>query len=409
VEEFEPLVEVNTDKVDTEVPSPASGTVLKIYVEEGTTVEAGALLAMIGEQGEEVPEVPEGKAEPEAATPPTTQVAEAARPREAPEPGRGDLGFISPVVARMASEHDVDLRQVEGTGAGGRITKQDVLAHLETRQAEPERAPWDEPGMGELFRPTEEFLDRGGEAREPGKEGPEATPGELIPLDPVRKRIAEHMVQSKSVSPHVTTVMEADLSRVIRHRRENREAFARDGAELTFTAYFVGAAVSALRALPIVNASWTESGVQVHSEVNVGVAVSLGEQGLIVPVIKAADQQSLLGLAKSINDLARRARARQLSPEEVQGGTFTITNHGVSGSLFATPIINQPQCAIMGVGKIEKRVVVVEREGMSGGISEAIAIQPRVYLTLTFDHRIIDGAVADHFLGHVVSQLEAWG
>ena len=212
------------------------------------------------------------------------------------------------------------------------------------------------------------------------------------------------MVSSKHTSPHVTTIMEADLSRVVAHRQANKDAFARDGVNLTFTAYFVAAAVAALKAHPIVNASWSEEGILLHRAINIGMAASLGEAGLIVPVIKNADGLSLLGLARAINDLANRARARQLKPDEVQGGTFTITNHGVSGSLFATPIINQPQCAILGVGKIQKRVVVVS--DASGG--DLIAIRPMVYLGLTFDHRILDGALADAFLGEVVEALQNW-
>ncbi len=229
-----------------------------------------------------------------------------------------------------------------------------------------------------------------------------AATGEVIPLTPVRRSIAEHMVLSKHTSPHVTTVMEADLSQVAAHRQANLAAFSRDGANLTFTAYFIAAAVAALKAYPIVNSSWSEQGIQVHRSLNIGMATSLGEAGLIVPVIKNADSLSLLGLARTINDLASRARSRQLKPDEVKGGTFTITNHGISGSLFATPIINQPQCAILGVGLIQKRVVVVS----DPAAGDSIAIRPMVYLSLTFDHRILDGASADIFLGKVVELLE---
>lgn len=228
--------------------------------------------------------------------------------------------------------------------------------------------------------------------------------GEILPLTQVRRAIAEHMVFSKHTSPHVTTIMEADMSRVAAHRQENKDAFARDGVNLTYTAYFVAAAAAALKAHSIVNSSWREDGILIHRGIHIGVATSLGEAGLIVPVIKNADSLSLLGLARAINDLASRARARQLKPDDVQGGTFTITNHGVSGSLFATPIINQPQCAILGVGAIQKRVVVVS--DASG--ADLIAIRPMVYLGLTFDHRILDGALADAFLGKVVQTLQNW-
>ena len=219
----------------------------------------------------------------------------------------------------------------------------------------------------------------------------------MLPLNPVRQAIANHMVHSKHTSPHVTTVMEVDFSHVVADRQANKDAFARDGVRLTYTAYFIAATVSALKAYPIVNSSWSEEGVVIHSSINIGMATSLGEEGLIVPVIKNADQLSLLGLARSVNDLANRARAKQLQPDEVKDGTFTITNHGISGSLFATPIINQPQCAILGVGAIQKRVVVV---------GDAIAIRPMVYVSLTFDHRILDGAVADNFLAKVVESLQ---
>ena len=195
---------------------------------------------------------------------------------------------------------------------------------------------------------------------------------------------------------------------MVAHRLANKDAFARDGVNLTFTTYFVAASVAALKAVPLANASWTDEGIQLHRQVNIGVAVSLGEEGLIVPVIKDADQKSLLALARAVNDLAGAPAAHKLKPDEVQGGTFTITNHGVSGSLFATPIINQPQCAILGVGAIQKRVVVVEAPSPAGGAADVIAIRPMVYLTLTFDHRILDGAIADAFLGKVVSTLQAW-
>jgi 2-oxoglutarate dehydrogenase E2 component (dihydrolipoamide succinyltransferase) len=212
------------------------------------------------------------------------------------------------------------------------------------------------------------------------------------------------MVLSKRTSPHVTTIMEADLSRVVAHRQANKDAFARDGANLTFTAYFVAAVTAALKAYPMVNSSWADEGIRLHRAINIGMATSLGDAGLIVPVIKSADGLSLLGIARAVNDLANRARARQLKPDEVQGGTFTITNHGTSGSLFATPIINQPQCGILGVGMMQKRVVVVT----DAAGNDSIAIRPMVYLGLTFDHRILDGATADYFLGKVVEALQDW-
>ena len=404
IEEFEPLVEINTDKVDTEVPSPASGTILKLLVEEGETVKAGTLLAVIGEPGEEVPDAPKSIPENGDSTATPVKLVEtavlAAPQAAAPTSGQGDLGFISPVVARIAAEHKVDLSRVSGTGSGGRITKKDVLAYVEGGQAV---APWEEPASGELFRPTEEIFGK-------KQSAPDSTTsaGTVQPLDAVRTRIAEHMVRSKHTSPHVTTLMEADLGRVIGHRKAHKESFQREGAKLTFTAYFVAATVEALKEFPIVNSSWSDEGIVLHKSANVGVAVSLGDEGLIVPVVKDAEQLSLLAIAKAVNDLGERARSHKLVPDEVQGGTFTITNHGVSGSLLATPIINQPQCAILGVGVLQKRPVVIEGMSPSGEPEDSLAIRPMVYLTLTFDHRIIDGAIADHFLAVVVQRLQSW-
>jgi pyruvate/2-oxoglutarate dehydrogenase complex dihydrolipoamide acyltransferase (E2) component len=416
IAEFDSLLEVNTDKVDTEIPSPAGGTLLKILVPEGETVEAGTLLAWIGQPGEDIPsggepdgEAPQAAADLAADTQPVKTEAAPAVERTAAQEARSkrELGFISPVVARMADEHGVDLQQVEGSGEGGRITKRDVQAYLDRRaQPEPEAepgalAPWETPGEGDLFRPTELMFpgEQAAEAPPAVGEPAAAKPGQFISLSPIRQRIAEHMVQSKQTSPHVTTVMEANLARVVAHRADSRSGFGQNGVNLTYTAYFVSAVVAALKAYPLVNSSWTAAGIQVHGDINIGLAVSLGEEGLIVPVIKNADGLSLLGVARAINDLADRARRRQLKPDEVRGGTFSITNHGTGGSLFATPIINQPQAGILGVGVVQKRVVVID---------DAIAIRPMVYLSLTFDHRILDGASADGFLGKVVSVLEAW-
>ena len=412
IDEYEPLLEVNTDKVDSEIPSPTSGRLLKILVPEGTTVQAGELLALIGDDGEaeagegaangaeaEAEPALEGgaKAGPQADQQDGKQQAEtstsqAVKDREAiPAAGRSELGFISPVVAKIAAEHNLDLRQVTGTGQGGRITKKDVLAYLEGRQRAPQAALESEEQLEEAGKPvSREYVPAA---------LPSQIPGEILPFTPVRRAIAEHMVLSKHTSPHVTTVMEADLSRVVKHRGAHKEAFAREGINLTYTAYFITAIVSALQAYPIVNSSWSEEGIRIHQPINIGMATALEEGGLIVPVIKDAGSLSLRGLARTINDLANRARNKQLQPHEVKGGTFTLTNHGTSGSLFATPIINQPQCGILGVGAVQKRVVVIE---------DAIAIRPMAYLTLTFDHRILDGAIADYFLGKVVKSLQGW-
>jgi 2-oxoglutarate dehydrogenase E2 component (dihydrolipoamide succinyltransferase) len=403
IEQYDGLVEIETDKVVTEIPSPVSGTLLQITVPEvGQTVPVGGILAWIGNPGESleggngepavvVESVPVEESVPQSDPPvfsdapsqPTTRTGQVDKPIST---GRdSELGFISPIVAKIASEKNIDLSNVLGTGLGGRITKQDLLSFIasgpETKQP--------------IAKPPVSL---------PPKKTAQGEPGTLLPLTIVRKRIAEHMVMSKRTSAHVTTLMEADMSRVVAHRKSNKDEFAKNGARLTFTAYFVAATVIALQTFPLVNSSWSDDGILLHKEINIGMATDLGEEGLIVPVIKDADELSLLGTARTVNNLANRARSKGLRPNDVQGATFSITNHGVSGSLLATPIINQPQSAILGVGLMEKRVVVVADEFGNDNIT----IRPMVYLTLTFDHRILDGAAADHFLGKVVDVLENW-
>ncbi len=401
VQELEPLLEVNTDKVDTEIPSPVSGTLIKIEAQEGTLAQVGMVLAWIGETGEDLA----GGALPEPAGLEAPAVAAAALPDVGPQaiaadsapaaaeltsPGRHpQLGFISPVVAQMAAEFQIDLTAVEGTGTGGRITKKDLERYLESA---PTAAPL--PPSAAPAAPAP--------ATGVAASAPAVMPGELLTLDTMRRAIADHMVMSRRTSPHVSTIMEVDLLRVTAHREANKATFARDGVKLTFTAYFVAATVAALKAQPLANSSWTDEGIRLHKEIHIGMATAL-DTGLIVPVIHHADTLSLLGIARTVNDLANRARSRQLKPDEVRGGTFTITNHGTSGSLFATPIINQPQCGILGVGAIQKRVVVINE-----GAGDAIAIRPMAYLSFTFDHRIMDGASADGFLGKVVESLQNW-
>ncbi len=402
-----PLLEVNTDKVDTEIPSPATGTVLKILIPEGITIPAGTLLAWIGKPGESLPAGEEPVAEsPETAAvvSPAPTVTAAPIPEAQPQPSQpafspgrhNGLGFISPVVAKITSENNINLSQVTGTGRAGRITKKEVLAYLEGREVVSVQTPLVLPPLS-TPSPTAQIPTI--EQALPRPIAPQPMPGEVLPLTPVRKSIADHMVFSKQTSPHVTTIMEADLSQVIVHRQTYKDQFAKDGVNLTLTAYFVSASIAGLKAKPIVNSSWSDQGIVIHRDINIGIAASLGERGLIVPVIKNADSLSLLGIARAVNDLANRARNRQLKPDEVKGGTFTITNHGVDGSLFANPIMNQPQYAILGVGLIQKRVVV---------INDAIAIRPMAYLSLTFDHRILDDAIADYFLGKVVEFLQNW-
>jgi len=374
VNELEPLLEVNTDKVDTEIPAPASGTVLKIVMQEGSPAKVGQILAFIGKPGESVESIDSGVRSLQ------TSMAEIATHQRqetlTPVSPNKEIGFISPVVAKIAAEHGVNLSQVQGTGLNGRITKNDVLNFVENGKSVAAKPANVEPVNIQLV-----------------------TGDQLIKHTVIRKQIAEHMVMSKHASPHVLTVMEVDMNRVVKHRSANKEIFARDGVNLTFTAYFLTAIVAGLKAYPLTNSSWTDEGLLVHKSINIGMATSLGEEGLIVPVIKNADNLSLLAMARSVNDLANRARSKKLQPDEVKGGTFTLTNHGVSGSLFAFPVINQPQCGILGVGAMQKRVVVID---------DAIAIRPMVYLSFVFDHRILDGASADWFLAKVKETLENW-
>jgi pyruvate/2-oxoglutarate dehydrogenase complex dihydrolipoamide acyltransferase (E2) component len=438
VEQYEPVMEVITDKVTTEIPSSSAGTLLQILVPEGTTVKAGTVLAVIGQPGEKVegpsstapheePPVPpvQVKQEPAPDVPETTAViAETQRipplPVEltmpsgqtAPEKKDGGAAMrLTPVVARMISEFNItgnELKEIQGTGEGGRVSKKDIESFLKTRGArkampQPELAPWEQPGTGELFRPTEESFAKEETVKRPPAPAiapaapvqPPSKPGglagegeEVIPLTQMRRSIAEHMLRSMQTAPHVTTIHEVDMTRVIEHMKAHQEEFTNQGARLTYTPYFVQAAIAALSALPIVNAQYTDRGIIMKRALNIGIAVAI-EDGLIVPIIRNAGDKSLMGLARAVNDLAVRAREKRLSPDDVQGGTFTITNYGIFGSLFGTPIISQPQSAILGVGAIQKRVVVID---------EAIAIRPMVYLGLTFDHRLLDGAVGDQFM-----------
>jgi len=385
VAEYDPIAEIETDKVTTETTTEAAGTVLKLCVEQGATVPVGTVLAYVGQPGEALSEngaeaVEEVEAVAETATAVPADPSPQPEPTPAPTPAGGAYtGRISPLVGRIAAQHNVDLSQVEGTGRDGRITKHDILAYVEQRQqaaAAPTPAP--APALAPAPAPL--------------------SPGELLPLNAMRRAIADHMVRSKQTSPHATTIFEFDFMAVAAHRAANKEAFQRDGANLTFTVYLVAAVVQALKAHPLANSAWREEGILLQREINIGLAAAVPE-GLVVPVIKRADQYSLLGLARIINDLTQRARSRKLTHDDLQGGTFSITNHGTSGSLFATPIINQPQAGILGIGKIEKRVKV---------INDAIAIRPLAYASFSFDHRILDGATADAFVNTVKEQIENW-
>lgn len=378
VAEFEPLMEVTTDKVDTEVPAPAAGVVLKLLVEPGAVVKAGAVVALIGTANEQ--------ANLDAARPPAPAVP------PAPPASRRELGFISPVVAKLADEYQVDLRQVIGTGLNGRITKKDVLAYVEARAPAAPPAVESPPPAAPAPVSTP--------APAPAVPAPASTlSADSVPVNAMRRSIAEHMVKSLQVAAQATTVFEADMSAVVAHQKAHAATFKQDGVNLTLTAYFVSAIIAGLKAHPLLNSQWADDKILLRRDINIGLAVAL-DDGLIVPVIRNAAEKSLLGLARSVNDLAKRARNKALTPEDVKGATFTLTNHGVTGSLFATPILSLGQTGILGVGTMQKRVVVV---------GDAIAIRPMVYLSLTFDHRVIDGAAADRFMQVVKQTLEGWG
>jgi 2-oxoglutarate dehydrogenase E2 component (dihydrolipoamide succinyltransferase) len=420
IEQYEPIMEVVTDKVTTEIPSPAGGTLTQILVPEGATVKAGTVVAVIGAAGEQPGPAPTGQQAPTAPAP--SPAIPGPMPAVIPSPARtaADGGSaapgngqgtkrLTPVVARMIGEHnisDAELETIKGSGEGGRITKKDIEAYVARRSEQPATAakatelpPWEQPGTGELFRPTEEIFGKPQPTPPPPAPTAGALPGpaeEIVPLTPMRKAIADHMVRSKTVAPHVTSVHEADMSRVMAYQKAHEAEFARQGVKLTYTAFFVQAVVAALQAYPVVNASFTDQGIVMRRHINIGVAVALPD-GLIVPVIKDANEKSLLGVARAVNDLATRAREKRLNPDDVQGGTFTITNYGIFGSLFGTPVINQPQSAIMGTGAIQKRVIVID---------DAIAVRPMIYLSITLDHRLLDGATGDQFMQKVKRFLE---
>jgi len=392
VERDEPLFEISTDKVDAEIPSPASGVLTEILVKENETVAVNSVVAWIdSEAAAEAPAVaPPAPAEPPPApvsVAPAPQVQAPALPAVMPAPpvtppAPTVTGKVrsSPLVRRIAREHNVDLTRIQGTGLGGRISKKDILAYL----AHPAAAV---PAAAPPSRP------------QPGARMVFSGPTEVVPMTPMRKQIAEHMAVSKRTSAHVSTVFEVEMTRIVElMTRQGEEFERRHGLKLTYTPFFVRAAVEAIKEFPLLNSSVEGTNIIYKRDVNIGVAVAL-ESGLIVPVIKRADERNFLGIAGAVKDLADRARTKHLSVDDAQGGTFTITNPGVFGGLFGTPIINQPQVAILGVGAIEKRPVVRH---------DAISIRPMVYLVLSFDHRIIDGAVADQFMSRIKSVLENW-
>ncbi len=371
VAENEPLIELETDKVTIEIPAPAAGVLAEILKQESDEIEPGELL---------------GRIQAGAAS----QVAAAApAPQTAPAPAIDDVtsaaltahaaalsgGRNSPAVRRLLSEHKVHASDVRGSGAGGRITVDDVLDHVAKKQQPAKR---DQPAAS-----------------------PPAASGRLVPHTAVRKRIAERMVDSLlHTAPHVTTIFEADLGAVLAHRERHRADFEQRGASLTLTAYFLAACVDAIREVPEANSRWTDDALEIYDTIDVGVGTAVARKGLVVPVVRSVQSLDLFGIARSLADLVARAREDKLTPADVRGGTFTISNHGVSGSLVATPIIiNQPQSAILGVGKLEQRAVVID---------DRIVVRSRCYVTLTLDHRVMDGHRANRFLQVLVQRLENW-
>jgi 2-oxoglutarate dehydrogenase E2 component (dihydrolipoamide succinyltransferase) len=393
VKRDEPLFEISTDKVDAEIPAPASGVLLEVLVEEGMTVPINTVVAVLGEAGESAaaaaaPAVPaEGAAAPAPAPPPAVPAPPAPTPAvlpasAPPQPGETAEELLrrrsSPVVRAIAKEHGLDISALGGTGISGRVTKADILEVVAKGASQPAPAP---PAPIVTFSGSTVLVE---------------------PMSAMRRKIAERMVESKHTSAHVTSVFEVDFTAIARLRDRVKDRFAAQyGTKLTYMPFVFRAAITALKARPLLNASISGDEIVYHREINLGMAVAL-DWGLIVPVIRRADDLSLVGLARAANDLASRARTKKLSPDEVAGGTFTITNHGGFGSLFASPVINQPQVAILGVGAIEKRPKVVT---MPDG-SDTIAVRTMAYMGVTFDHRLIDGAEGDTFLGIVKNTLE---
>ena len=443
VERDEPLFEISTDKVDTEIPAPASGVLQEVLVEEGKTVAISTVVGRISEggNGASAPAPAAAKQAPPPAPPapaPTPRAAQPTAPApppppapRAPEPqpvayaeAESTNGPLSPLVRKMAREYGIDLHQVKGTGMGGRVTKQDLESYMSAQGArtmaqvsapQPPQPP--PPPQPQQIQQPQQYQQPPQQYQQP-QQSQAVTPiytsqqqaappaplsttarARVEPMSTMRSKIAEHMIMSKRVSAHVTTVHKVDMTKIAKMRTRFKDEFERRyGFGLTYLPFVINAAVEAIHEFPIVNSSIEGNNILYHNDINVGIAVAL-ENGLIVPVIRGADEKNIVGLQRSIVDLSTRARSRQLKPDEVQGGTFSITNFGSFGSVFATPIINQPQVAILGVGAVEKVPVVVD---------DAIAIRSVAYLALTFDHRLIDGATADQYTGKVKSILENW-
>jgi pyruvate dehydrogenase E2 component (dihydrolipoamide acetyltransferase) len=426
VERDEPLLEISTDKVDAEIPSPAAGVLTEILAKEGDTVPVNTVVARIAAEGEasapasapqpaappaEEKKEPEQKAADQAmkqevkqeapaaqpAAPPQTTPAPAPAPAAEEDEG-ADVSSLderrrtksSPLVRKIAKENNIDVSQVQGTGISGRVTKNDILDFIQQPKpaASAPAAPQTAPQAYQAPQTPRVQFAEGQSTR-------------IEPLSVMRRKIAQHMVASKQTSAHVATVFELDFTNVDKLRRKHKDAYTERGVKLTYMPFTVQAVIAGLRDFPVLNASLDESNIVYHRELNIGIAVAL-DWGLIVPVLKRADELNILGVARAINDLGERARTKKLTPDDVQGGTFTITNPGIYGGLFGLPIINQPQVAILGVGGIQKRPVVVETKD-----GDSIAIRSMAYFSLSFDHRLIDGAIADQFMARVKAFIEA--
>jgi 2-oxoglutarate dehydrogenase E2 component (dihydrolipoamide succinyltransferase) len=405
VERDEPLFEISTDKVDAEIPSPAAGVLSEILAAEGKTVPVNSVVARLAAEGDAAQPsagapkpAPPAEAKPAAAAPAPPKPAAAPAPAPAPAappqtpaaapPAASSIDErrrirSSPLVRKIAAESSIDISMIQGTGISGRVTKQDILDHIAKGSAPAAAA--------------------GAPKRAPRADAPAFAPGELVHVEPMsvmRRKIAEHMVMSKRTSAHVSTVFEVDFTEVDKLRRKHKAAYAERGVNLTFMPFIAQAVIEGLREFPIINASLDGDNILYKREINIGIAVAL-DWGLIVPVLKHADEKNILGIARAINDIGERARNKKLAPDDVQGGTFTITNPGIYGGLFGLPIINQPQLAILGVGGIKKRPVVIDTDE-----GDAIVIRSMCYLALTFDHRLIDGAIADQFMARIRGIIE---
>jgi pyruvate dehydrogenase E2 component (dihydrolipoamide acetyltransferase) len=397
VAQDEPLFEISTDKVDAEIPSPTAGTLTEIKVAEGTTVQINTIVAVIG--GSAGTAAPAPKAAAPAPPVPHSVEVKQEETADGEETVAAEGVRSSPLVRKMAKDNNLDLTRVKGTGSGGRITKEDALAAIANKGAAPAAAAIAQPAA-----PAPAPAAAAAPKPAPAAPTPSIVPGELVPLTRMRSIIAQRMVESKHTSPHVHTCFKIDLTKIVRLReREKSKYEQRNGVKLTYMPFLTRAVVNTLRKMPIVNASMEGDGIRYHKNVNIGIAVAL-DWGLIVPVIKQAEEKSFLGIARAIVDLAERARGKKLKTDEVSGGTFTITNPGIFGEQFGTPIINQPESAILGVGGLFKEPTVITDE--SG--SDSIAVRSIIRLTLGFDHRIVDGADAGRFMQEVKKYLENW-